>query len=248
MRPWAILFPLILLVPVLGLAQGGPPMITDDPDTPGNRRWEINTANIATFSRRQYIDQVPYLDINYGLGDHIQLKVEGGWGMAKDLDSELDSGASSLLAGVKWRFLDEKDIGVNISMYPQFDFHCAYSSKSPALAAPGNQWWLPLEFSKHFGPYAVNPEAGYLYSTRGADAWFYGVVGAYELRENFELLAELHGDTLVQGGAGDLLCNIGIRYPFSAKALLIASAGRLWKPLPGAPAQYLTYFGLQFLL
>ena len=25
-------------------AQGGPPLLTDDPDTPGNRHWEINTA------------------------------------------------------------------------------------------------------------------------------------------------------------------------------------------------------------
>jgi hypothetical protein len=223
-------------------------MITDDPDTPGDKRWEINTANIAAFSRGQALDQFPYLDINYGLGDHIQLKVEGGWGLAKDRDSDLDSGAGPVLAGVKWRFLDERDIGVNISMYPQFSFHCDRASQNPALAAPGNQWWLPIEFSRHFGPYAVNPEAGYLYSTRGADAWFYGVVGAYELRENFELLAEVHGDSLVQGGEGDLLGNIGIRYPFSGKVLLIASAGRLWKPLPSASAQYLTYLGLQFLL
>jgi hypothetical protein len=25
-------------------AQGGPPMITDDPGTPGNGQWEINVA------------------------------------------------------------------------------------------------------------------------------------------------------------------------------------------------------------
>jgi hypothetical protein len=27
-------------------AQGGPPYITDDPDTPGAHNWEINTAVI----------------------------------------------------------------------------------------------------------------------------------------------------------------------------------------------------------
>ena len=26
------------------LGQGGPPMITDDPGTPGNGKWEINLA------------------------------------------------------------------------------------------------------------------------------------------------------------------------------------------------------------
>src|SRR6266849_7689835 len=45
-----LLFLVILPALSLGLteraafAQGGPPMLTDDPGTPGNRHWEINTA------------------------------------------------------------------------------------------------------------------------------------------------------------------------------------------------------------
>src|SRR5438445_482716 len=30
------------------LAQGGPPMVTDDPETPGDGHWEINIGAIAT--------------------------------------------------------------------------------------------------------------------------------------------------------------------------------------------------------
>ena len=29
-------------------AQGGPPFITDDPGTPGNRQWEINVGWLGT--------------------------------------------------------------------------------------------------------------------------------------------------------------------------------------------------------
>src|SRR5215831_18405962 len=32
------------------LAQGGPPMVTDDPGTPGDGHWEINIGSIATHS------------------------------------------------------------------------------------------------------------------------------------------------------------------------------------------------------
>jgi hypothetical protein len=31
-----------ILLPALALAQGGPPFLSDDPDTPGNKHWEIN--------------------------------------------------------------------------------------------------------------------------------------------------------------------------------------------------------------
>jgi len=38
---------LILLVPARAFGQGGPPLITDDPDTPGPGYWEINLAAIV---------------------------------------------------------------------------------------------------------------------------------------------------------------------------------------------------------
>jgi hypothetical protein len=249
----------ILLLPAAGRAQGGPPMITDDPDTPGNKNWEINAADIAVMARTQVLNFVPYLDINYGLGDRIQLKIEGGYGLERDLGSRVQSGPGPILLGVKWRFWDqEKDGGLSISMYPQFSFHPTYASKDPDIAPAGNFWMLPIEFSKRFGPFAVNPEIGYMYFTRpqmgdldfcqAADAWFYGVVGAYEPQKDLEFLAELHGDTLVQGGADDLLFNIGARFPFDEKVLLIASAGHTIKTLPGVPPQYLAYLGFQFRL
>jgi hypothetical protein len=51
-------------------------MRTDDPGTPGNRTWEINIACTQTFSPIEREIETPLLDINYGLGDRIQLKFE----------------------------------------------------------------------------------------------------------------------------------------------------------------------------
>src|SRR6476646_807261 len=57
-------------------AQGGPPLLTDDPGTPGNRNWEINIASTHFRSPGEREIEAPLLDINYGLGDRIQLKYE----------------------------------------------------------------------------------------------------------------------------------------------------------------------------
>ena len=53
-------------------------MITDDPGTPGNRKWEINLA--VTFEHRpnETSYDSPGIDLNYGVGEHIQLTLQGG--------------------------------------------------------------------------------------------------------------------------------------------------------------------------
>jgi hypothetical protein len=56
--------------------QGGPPFITDDPGTPGNRHWEINLGWIADHNPGLACYQLPDFDIKYGWGDSIQLKYE----------------------------------------------------------------------------------------------------------------------------------------------------------------------------
>ena len=58
---------------VIAHAQGGPPFRTDDPDTPGNHHWEINYGFIGDRNPGTGAYQVPDFDINYGLGDRIQL-------------------------------------------------------------------------------------------------------------------------------------------------------------------------------
>lgn len=53
----------------------GPPLETDDPDTPGAGRWEINAATTLE-KRRDVWEWTPLLDINYGIGERVQLKLK----------------------------------------------------------------------------------------------------------------------------------------------------------------------------
>ncbi len=58
----------LVLLPALttqSWAQGGPPLITDDPGTPGHGHWEINLAVTAEKRGGARSYESPLLDINF---------------------------------------------------------------------------------------------------------------------------------------------------------------------------------------
>lgn len=61
---WIILIAFFVLrLPLLRtptvFAQGGPPLITDDPGTPGNGKWEINVAFTVEKRRMERLYESP---------------------------------------------------------------------------------------------------------------------------------------------------------------------------------------------
>src|SRR6202453_4779712 len=77
-RAWAAAWicGLMVWMPRVGIAQAGPPFLSNDPGTPGNGNWEINIAGAQSISRSITTYQMPQLDLNFGLGDRIQLTYE----------------------------------------------------------------------------------------------------------------------------------------------------------------------------
>ncbi len=84
------------------LAQGGPPLITDDPGTPGDGNWEINLAFSAEKRRAERSYESPLLDINYGLGDRIQLKYEVPWLVIQECSRHTRAGLGNSELGARW--------------------------------------------------------------------------------------------------------------------------------------------------
>ena len=98
-------------------AQGGPPFRTDDPDTPGNKHWEINFGWIGDRNPQRGAYQVPDFDFNYGLGDRIQLKYEIPIAIEETraqpatptqpaIPGQVIGGLGESLLGIKWRFYE----------------------------------------------------------------------------------------------------------------------------------------------
>jgi hypothetical protein len=111
---------LLVLAGLSGLAahaQGGPPFRTDDPDPPGNKHWEINYGFIADRNPGAGEYQVPDFDINYGLGDRIQLKYELPIAVAETrpqpaslgvpaTQEDIAVGLGESLLGIKWKYFE----------------------------------------------------------------------------------------------------------------------------------------------
>ena len=66
-------------------------MITD-PGTPGNGRWKNNFAFAFEHRPNETSIDVPAIDLNYGVGDHIQLRLQTAPVLLKGNDHGLIGG------------------------------------------------------------------------------------------------------------------------------------------------------------
>src|SRR3954465_10554596 len=94
---------LITLATRISFAQGGPPMITDDPGTPGNGKWENNFAIIFEHRWDETSYDLPQLDLNYGVGEHIQLTLQTAPALLKRDGHGAIGGLGGTEAALKWR-------------------------------------------------------------------------------------------------------------------------------------------------
>lgn len=229
-------------------AQGGPPLVTDDPGTPGDGRWEINSSLQASFSDPSAILQFPLFDINYGYGDHIQLNLNTSYINVNQYGSQILRGLGVASVGVKWRFIDEESAGVAVSTYPRIDFHHGFSSADPAVNTPGTHYFLPVEFSKEFGPFGFNPEIGYASYTQFASEWVFGLAASYRFSKEKEALFEIHGRSLVGSTDRELLYNFGTRYGITENLSFIGSVGKTFQSYSDQVPAWNLYAGVQLRL
>src|SRR6266513_671383 len=120
---WVLAVAFLLSAPAASMTQGGPPLRTDDPGTPGDGNVEINIATTADRRPQERVYETPLLDVNYGLGDRIQVKFEIPWIVRTSETEQTKSGLENSLIGFKWRFLEDKKHGIEMSVYPQCEFN-----------------------------------------------------------------------------------------------------------------------------
>lgn len=228
------------------LAQGGPPLITDDPGTPGDGNWEINIAFTAEKRRTVRSYEIPILDINYGLGDQIQLKYEVPWLVLDERGERTKAGMGKSAVGVKWRFLEQDRHRIDMSIYPQFEFNNSGSAVARGLVDKGVEFVLPFQVEKSFGPISLNPEFGYAFHEYDDNEWIYGLALGFEASSKLELLGEISGITGQDFENDELVFNIGARWELSETNTLLISAGRSFRDSASREPEFLLYTGIQF--
>jgi hypothetical protein len=226
--------------------QGGPPMITDDPGTPGNGKWENNFAIAFEHRPGEIAADVPAIDLNYGVGEHIQLTLQTAPVLLKRSDHGLIGGLGGTEAAVKWRFLDEATTGFDMSMFPRVLFNVAQSSVRRGLAEDGTRFQIPFQIAKTFGRLRVDAELGPRASTAGRSEWLYGIVCGFDLAKSTMLMAELHDESRMNFSRDVLTLNVGLRHEFTENYILILSMGHELRS-PDQSTALIGYFGMQFV-
>jgi hypothetical protein len=222
-------------------------MITDDPGTPGNGKWEINLAFAFQHLPDQTSYDLPAIDLNYGVGERIQLTLQTAPVLLKRSDHGPIGGLGGTQAALKWRFFDQESDGVSVSTFPRVIFNVLQSSVRRGLADDGTRAQLPVQVAKKFGIVALDFEFGPLASTVDRSEWLYGLVGGVDLTKKTTVMAELHGTSRMSFARDVLTANIGVRHEFTETRILIASLGHEVRTPENQPLALIGYFGVQLL-
>ncbi|HZW81307.1 MAG TPA: hypothetical protein VFF50_12610 [Candidatus Deferrimicrobiaceae bacterium] len=229
-------------------AQGGPPYFTNDPGTPGNLNWEINLGYIPFLFSDQSVTHTPDVDINFGIGDRIQLTYENAWLRVQSPSAPAKYGLGQSNPGVKWRFYDKGESGLNISVFPQFFLNNPNDAVRRGITAASESFLLPVEFSKKIGPVDVNYEMGYQFVHKGPDGGFLGLVIGRDITKKLELDMEFYYQHTFHPSVNQPTLDFGGRYKLHSPVVLLLMAGRGLEASRSDQSYFLGYFGIQFLL
>jgi hypothetical protein len=244
----AVLFSCLFAAVGTAFAQGGPPYYTTDPGTPGPRNWEINLAYMPFLYTAQSVTHTPDVDINFGIGNRIQLTYENAWLRVKDLPEASRFGLGQSNFGVKWRFYDAGDSGWSISTFPQAFINNPDDSVRRGITSESNSFLLPFEFAKKVGPVDVNFELGYNFVHKGPSGWLAGIVVGHQFTSKLELDAEFYSQSTYNPYASQPTIDAGMRYRLHNPIILLLMAGRSVEDAGPTQPYFVGYFGVQLLL
>jgi len=226
-------------------AQGGPPMVTDDPETPGAGHWEINLAATGDHTSERWQIAAPDADINYGWGENIQLKLDIPWSFVQESGQPWKSGLGGTQVGIKWRFVDVEKAGFAMSTYPQYTWNWLSSSVNRGIAAPGTQFFLPVEVATVVGDFGLAVEVGRNFVQDGPNQWVAGVVVGHPCSENVQCVAEVHETSAPHNS--QTLVNFGFHWKWTDSLFLLGAAGREFGPSNPDQSRFHFYLGFQIV-
>jgi len=198
-----------------------PPMFSDDTGTPGDRNVELNLSVGGDLSHDRKELELPLLDLNYGVGENLQLKYEVPWVFARTLETDAAGeehavrthGIGNSVFGVKDRFYDDDETRLSLAVYPQVELRTpgSKSEEEGGVSARGTTWILPLLLTKEFERVAFTSNLG-VEKTSGENGSVFASAGlGTRLEPHLALLGEIVGQDLNHSDSRRLLLNIGLR-------------------------------------
>jgi hypothetical protein len=229
-------------------AQGGPPYYTNDPGTPGHLNWEINIGYMPFLYSDQSVSHTPDVDINFGVGERIQLTYENARLRVKNPSMPTEYGMGQSNPGVKWRFYDAGESGLSVSIFPQLFLNNPNDAVRRGITPASEAFLLPVEFSRKLGPVDVDYEIGYQFVHKGRDGWLTGLVVGHEFTSKLEGDMEFYNRGPFRLSDNRPTIDFGARYKVRPQIILLLMAGRSLEATRSNQSYFLGYFGVKFLL
>jgi hypothetical protein len=215
---------------------GSPPMVIDDTDTPGPGEWEVNIVFAGDLSTDSDTYESPLVDINYGVGETVQLKYEVPYAFTRNVlvneagnkETVRARGVADSTVGVKYRFYDNDETNLSLAVYPQIEFRSpgARSTENGGVADGATTWILPLQLTKDFAHASITANAGVEKSTDDRHASLSAGFGAgTRLTNTLAILGEVVGKNLGSAGERRILLDVGLRTKISEKQAFVSALG-----------------------
>jgi len=210
---------------------GPPPMQSEDTDTPGSNNWEVNFLLNAQLAGSERRIEVPTLDLNYGVGDRIQLSYEVPYVFARQEQSDAGGGTRVIEAngvgdssfGLKYRFYDDEDSGLSLAIAPALEFRTPGGNHD--VSERKTELAVPLILIREFEHASITANAG-VELTSDTQRYFASFGAGRRISEHVALLAEIVGTDLNAADEQRVLLNFGARWKISEKDSLSAALGR----------------------
>jgi hypothetical protein len=196
----------------------------------------------------QSTTHMPDVDINYGVGDRIQLTYESAWLRVRNGTNAPQYGMEQSNPGVKWRFYGSEEKGFGISVFPQAFINNPNHAFQRGITPPGDSFLMPIEFTKKSGPVDINWEVGYSAVHLGPAGWIAGFVVGHDMTKNLEMDAEFYSLGTFNNSRNQQTLAVGARYKLRPPFILLLMAGRSVAPAQNGQPFFVGYFGIQILL
>jgi opacity protein-like surface antigen len=196
-------------------AWAGPPYLTDDPEP-----TELGHYEIYAFGSGVAGSGEGGIDLNYGGAPNLQLSVVA----PVAYDSQSHAGLANISLGAKYRFLQEDDVGFDVSVYPALTL----STVSPAVGDRHTSLFLPVWAQKNMGEWSVFGGGGCTLN-RSRDSHDFcqgGVAVTRKFTDSLNLGAELfYQGTEESGKKASVAMGAGMTYDLSEHYHLLAYWG-----------------------
>ncbi|AXK71192.1 hypothetical protein DWG18_02085 [Lysobacter sp. TY2-98] len=232
----------LLLSAVAAQAEAGPPLITNDPDTPGPGVWEINLAATGISGAGVLGLDAPDLDLNRGVGERVQLSMHAAWAHERD-GNGWRSGLGDVEFGVRYRFMDAETSGMSLAIQPLYTRSWSAAARRRGLASEHPEWVVPVQLARPFGAFNAGLEVSRHFITSEPDAWQAGVFAGHDCWGG-ECLAEINSTRVDHAGARTTF-NLGNRHPIADGVDFLGSVGRQYGGREAAATVF--YVGVQII-